>query len=180
MLAGEVGHDWADWESWRAMLPQWGMVANRAARGCPRRRGSNGSRWRGNAVRRRAVSKTVVGSSAPCTEKREKPNRTKTGPKQTEKRGERAGEKRDNRKLSQRVSVFPQGRAVLSGWAAWKLPGGGIGCAGAGALSMAGGWGAGKKPALQPGVTALAGNREGERNGGAFDRGPEWLGAGAG
>ena len=39
----------------------------------------------------------------------EKPNRTKTGPKQTEKRGKRAGEKRDNRKLSQRVSVFSAG-----------------------------------------------------------------------
>lgn len=37
-----------------------------------------------------------------------------------------------------------------------------------------------EKPALQPGVTALAGKWEGERNGGAFDRGPEWLGAGAG
>lgn len=57
------------------------------------RRGSNGSRWRGNAVRRRAVSKTVVDDTAPCTEKREKPNRTKTTPKQTEKRGQRAGER---------------------------------------------------------------------------------------
>lgn len=125
-----------------------------AGRYCPRRCGSNGSRWRGNAVRRRAVSKTVVGSSAPCTEKREKPNRTKTAPKQTEKRGKRAGKKGANRTLSQIV--------------------------GAGALSMAGKpWG-GKKKALQPGVTALAGKWEGERNGGAFDRGPEWLRTGAG
>lgn len=85
-----------------------------AGRYCPRRRGSNGNRWRGNAVRRRAVSKTVVGSSAPCTEKREKPNRTKTAPKQTEKRGKRAGEKRDNYKLSQRVSVFFRGAGALS------------------------------------------------------------------
>lgn len=92
-VAGEVGYDWADWESWQAMLPQWGMVANRAARGCPRRCGSNGSRWRGNAVRRRAVSKTVVGSSAPCTGKREKPNRTQTAPKQTEKRGKGPGKR---------------------------------------------------------------------------------------
>ena len=88
---------------------------------CPRRCGSNGSRWRGNAVRRRAVSKTVVGSSAPCTEKREKPNRTKTAPKQTEKRGKRAGEKGANRTLSQRVSVFPPWpsgivRAVRAEW----------------------------------------------------------------
>ncbi len=120
-----------------------------AARYCPRRCGSNGSRWRGNAVRRRAVSKTVVDDTAPCTEKREKPNRTKTTPKQTEKRGKEAGEKRDNRKLSQRVSVFfPRGRV------AWKLPGGCIGCAGAGALPMAGKpWGGKKRrynPASQP------------------------------
>lgn len=99
--------------------------------GCPGlsgRCGSNGSRWRGNAVRRRAVSKTVVGSSAPCTEKREKPNRTKTAPKQTEKRGKRAGEKRDNRKLSQRVSVFFRGaggvEAVAGAGRCWPvLPG---------------------------------------------------------
>ena len=45
-------------------------------------------------------------------ERGEKPNRTKTAPKQTEKRGKRAGEKRDNRKLSQRVSVFFRG----AGW----------------------------------------------------------------
>lgn len=37
-----------------------------------------------------------------------------------------------------------------------------------------------EKTALQPGVTALAGKWEGERNGGAFDRGPEWLRTGAG
>lgn len=92
-----------------------------AGRYCPRRCGSNGSRWRGNAVRRRAVSKTVVGSSAPCTEKREKPNRTKTTPKQTEKRGKRAGEKRDNYKLSQRVSVFFRGAGWLGNCRAGAL-----------------------------------------------------------
>lgn len=42
-----------------------------------------------------------------------KPNRTKTAPKQTEKRGQRAGKKRDTRKLSQRVNAFPVGPGGL-------------------------------------------------------------------
>lgn len=59
-----------------------------AGRYCPRRCGSNGSRWRGNAVRRRAVSKTVVGSSAPCTGKRGKTKQDKNWPQTDRKKGE--------------------------------------------------------------------------------------------
>lgn len=51
----------------------------------------------------------------------EKPNRTKTTPKQTEKRGKRAGEKRDNYKLSQRVSVFFRGAGWLGNCRAGAL-----------------------------------------------------------
>ena len=80
--------------------------------------GPVGNRWPGNKARGEAVLQNVTGKIEG------KPNRTKTAPKQTEKRGQRAGGKRDTRKGSQKVSVFSVGRA------AWKLLGGGIGCAG--------------------------------------------------
>ena len=77
-------------------------------------------------------------------ETEERPNRTKTAPKQTEKRGQRAGGKRDTRKGSQKVSVFPVGPGgleavaamrdacksgcpVLSGWGGLHAAGRGIG-----------------------------------------------------